>query len=111
MRMVLRRAAEAGIELTDYLGVKPNEKEVALIQTLADFPSVVEQAGRRYSPALIANYVYELTKQYNQFYHDYSILKEEDAAVRSLRLTLCEVTARTIASGMALLGIRVPERM
>ncbi len=111
IRSVLRRAAEAGIELTDYLGVKPNEKEVALIQTLADFPSVVEQAGRRYSPALIANYVYELTKQYNQFYHDYSILKEEDAAVRSLRLTLCEVTARTIASGMALLGIRVPERM
>ena len=111
IRSVLRRAAEAGIEPTDYLGVKPNDKEVALIQTLADFPAIVEQAGRRYSPALIANYVYELTKQYNQFYHDYSILKEEDAAVRSLRLTLCEVTARTIAAGMALLGIRVPERM
>ena len=111
IRSVLRRAAEEGVERTDYLGVVPNEKEVALIQTLADFPSVVDQAGRRYSPALIANYVYDLTKQYNQFYHDYSILKEEDAAVKSLRLALCHATARTIAAGMSLLGIRVPERM
>ena len=89
----------------------PNEKEIALIQTLADFPATVQEAGRTYSPAIIANYVYELVKQYNQFYHDYSILKEEDSAVRSLRLALCDATARVVATGMGLLGIRVPERM
>ncbi|MCM1449332.1 MAG: arginine--tRNA ligase [Clostridiales bacterium] len=111
IRSVLRRAAEAGVERVDYLGVTPNEKEIALIQTLADFPSTVAEAGNSYSPALIANYVYELVKQYNQFYHDYSILKEEDSAVKSLRLALCDATARVIKTGMGLLGINVPERM
>ena len=89
----------------------PNDKEIALIQRLADFPSVVSEAGRSYSPALIANYVYDLVKEYNQFYHDCSILREEDAAVRSLRLTLSDVTSRVIRTGMGLLGINVPERM
>ncbi len=111
IRSVLRKAAEQGVAITDFSAVTPNEKEVALIQTLADFPATVQEAGRDYSPAVIANYVYELVKQYNQFYHDYSILREEDAAVRSLRLTLCDVTARVIKTGMSLLGIRVPERM
>ncbi|MDE7472771.1 MAG: arginine--tRNA ligase [Muribaculaceae bacterium] len=111
IRSVQRRAAEEGIELVDYTAVQPNEKEINLIQTLADFPQTVAEAGRSYSPSLIANYVYDLVKQYNQFYHDYSILKEEDAAVRSLRLALCDATARVIRQGMALLGINVPERM
>ncbi|MDE7386796.1 MAG: arginine--tRNA ligase [Muribaculaceae bacterium] len=111
IRSVQRRAAEEGIEFVDYMSVQPNEKEISLIQTLADFPQTVAEAGRTYSPSLIANYVYDLVKQYNQFYHDYSILKEEDPAVRSLRLTLCDATARVIRTGMALLGINVPERM
>ena len=111
IRSVQRRAQEAGVEIVDYTSVKPNEKEVELIQTLADFPATVAEAGRTYSPALIANYVYDLVKQYNQFYHDYSILKEEDPAVRSLRLALCDATARVINTGMGLLGINVPERM
>ena len=111
IRSVLRKAAEQGMEMTDYSAVEPNEKEIALIQTLADFPSTVQEAGRDYSPAVIANYVYELVKQYNQFYHDYSILREENAAVRSLRLALCDATARVVRTGMGLLGIKVPERM
>lgn len=111
IRSVLRKAGESGMVIGDYTAVVPNEKEIALIQTLADFPSTVAEAGQSYSPALIANYVYELVKQYNQFYHDYSILREEDTAVRSLRLTLCHATARVIKTGMGLLGINVPERM
>jgi len=111
IRSVLRRAAEAGMNITAYEGVIPGEKEITLIQSLADFPTVVSEAGRNYSPAQIANYVYELVKQYNQFYHDCPILKETDAAVRSLRLALSDATARVIATGMGLLGIRVPERM
>ncbi len=111
IRSVLRKAAESGMEIGDYIAVKPGEREVALIQRLADYPSVVAEAGRSYSPALIANYAYELVKEYNQFYHDCSILKEEDAAVRSLRLALSECTARTVKAAMGLLGIKVPERM
>lgn len=111
IRSVLRKAEEAGVKIEDYSGVEPNEKEISLIQTLSDYPNTVAEAGRNYSPALIANYVYELVKQYNQFYHDYSILREENAAVRSLRLTLCKVTAEVIKSAMSLLGINVPERM
>lgn len=111
IRSVLRKAAELGFEAGDYSAVIPNEKEIALIQTLSDFPATVEEAGRSYSPALIANYAYELVKQYNQFYHDYSILKEEDPAVRSLRLALCLCVARTVKQAMGLLGINVPERM
>jgi len=111
IRSVLRKAAELGYETGNYSAVIPNEKEIALIQTLSDFPATVEEAGRSYSPALIANYAYELVKQYNQFYHDYSILKEEDPAVRSLRLVLCLCVARTVKQSMGLLGINVPERM
>ncbi len=111
IRSVLRKAAEQGFAISEYATVVPNDKEIALIQRLADFPSVVSEAGRSYSPALIANYVYDLVKEYNQFYHDCSILREEDAAVRSLRLTLSDVTSRVIRTGMGLLGINVPERM
>ncbi|MDE5930414.1 MAG: arginine--tRNA ligase [Muribaculaceae bacterium] len=111
IRSVVRRAAEQGFVPTDYSAVAPGEKETALIQRLASFPQTVAEAGRSCSPALIANYAYDLAKEYNQFYHDCPILREEDAAVRSLRLTLCEVTARTIKAALGLLGIRVPERM
>ena len=111
IRSVLRKAQEQGFAASAYAAVVPNDKEIALIQTLADFPATVQEAGRTYSPALIANYAYELVKQYNQFYHDYSILREEDAAVRSLRLALCATVARTVRLAMGLLGISVPERM
>ena len=111
IRSVLRKAAEAGYSMTDYSKVEPNEKEISLIQRLADFPTVVAEAGRTYSPALIANYVYDLVKEYNQFYHDYSIMREENEAIRSLRLCLSDCTSRVISTGMSLLGIQVPERM
>ncbi len=111
IRSVLRKAEEAGMAIVPYETVVPCEREITLIQTLADFPATVREAGRSFSPALIANYVYELVKQYNQFYHDCSILKEEDEAVRSLRLVLSECTARVVKTAMALLGIKVPERM
>ncbi len=107
----IRKAAEEGMQVEDHSAVTPGEREITLIQALADYPSVVAAAGQSYSPALIANYVYDLVKLYNQFYHDCSILKETDTAVRSLRLRLSSQTARVIESGMNLLGIRVPERM
>ncbi|MDE5661717.1 MAG: arginine--tRNA ligase, partial [Muribaculaceae bacterium] len=111
IRSVLRRAEEAGYSMTGYSDVVPNEKEIALIQRLSDFPSVVAEAGRSYSPAIIANYAYDLVKEYNQFYHDCSILREENTCLCSLRLALSDATARTVKTAMGLLGIRVPERM
>ncbi|MCH5221107.1 MAG: arginine--tRNA ligase [Muribaculaceae bacterium] len=111
IKSVLRRASESGLDKGDYSTVTPNEKEIALIQRLSDFPSIVSEAGRTYSPALIANYAYDLVKEYNKFYHDYSILREEDAGIRSLRLALSDATARTVKTAMGLLGINVPERM
>ena len=113
IRSVMRKAADAGIAYTalDMNGVTPTEKEIDLIQRLASYPAVVAEAGRLYSPAQIANYVYDLVKEYNQFYHDFSILKEENEAVRAFRLMLSANVAKVIASGMSLLGIDVPERM
>ncbi len=111
IRSLLRKAAEDGIKPVEYTTVETGEKETTLIQTLADFPSVVESAGAKYSPAIIANYAYSLVKEYNQFYHDCSILKEENESVRSLRLALSAATARTLATAMGLLGIEMPERM
>ncbi len=108
---VLRRATETANEAIDYSAVEPGEREVTVIQRLADFPSVVSEAGRTYSPALIANYTYELVKEYNQFYHDCKILSEEDAARRAMRLQLSLATAKVIATATDLLGIKVPERM
>ena len=109
----MRTAAEAGIAYrqVDTAKVEPSEKEISLIQHLADFPAVVAEAGRIYSPSLIANYVYDLVKEYNQFYHDYSILREENAEVRAFRLMLSANVAKVIKTGMGLLGIEVPDRM
>lgn len=111
IRSVLRKAEEEKMETVSYTDVVPGEREITLIQALADFPTVVKAAGNTYSPALIANYVYDLVKTYNQFYHDCSILRETDPAVRSMRLELSRQSARVIAAGMKLLGINVPERM
>jgi len=110
IKSVLRKAAEAGFQPVDYSKVVPNEREIALIQRLGDFPGIVAEAGRSYSPALIANYAYDLTKEYNQFYHDCSILKDAPE-VCSLRTALSAATARTIKTALGLLGINVVERM
>ena len=91
--------------------MEPNEKETSLIQRLADFTGAVADAGKNYSPALIANYVYELAKEFNQFYHDYSILREEDQAVRVFRLKLSRTVGDVIARALSLLGMEVPQRM
>ena len=110
IRSVLRKSdgADAATDITAY---EPNEKEIEIIQRIADFPSVVSEAGRTYSPALIANYVFELAKGYNQFYHDYSILKEENGVARAFRLHLSRTVADIIRRGFSLLGVEVPERM
>jgi arginyl-tRNA synthetase len=88
-----------------------NEKEVELIQKMSEYGAAVEQAGKDYSPSGIANYCYELTKVFNQFYHDYSILNEEDEQKRQVRLVIARNVGKIIRNGMALLGIEVPERM
>jgi len=110
---VLRKANEQGIAIPASLpnDAPLNEKETNLIQKLSDYASVVEQAGKDYSPSGIANYCYELTKEFNQFYHDYSILKEEDNNKKIVRLVLAQNVAKVIKNGMNLLGIDVPERM
>lgn len=110
IRSVLRKSDEADAA-TDITAYEPNEKEIEIIQRIADFPSVVSEAGRTYSPALIANYVFELAKGYNQFYHDYSILKEENGVARAFRLHLSRTVADIIHRGFSLLGVEVPERM
>lgn len=111
IQSVLRKA-EANHAAQDFGGVKTlNDKELALIQRLADFPAAVRQAGNDFSPAVIANYAYSLACDFNSFYHDYSILNEADANVRALRLTLSATVAKVIRSAMALLGIEVPNRM
>ena len=114
IRSILRKAAETQ-ENIDLANVNTDgllsQKEIDLIQKLNEYGTVVEQAGKDYSPSGIANYCYELTKEFNQFYHDYSILKEEDANKKSVRLVLAKNVAKVIKNGMALLGIEVPERM
>ena len=110
IKSVLRKCGE-DYNAVDISAVVPNEKETSLIQKLADFTVAVADAGRNYSPALIANYIYDLAKEYNQFYHDCSILKEQDGAVRAFRLLLSATVADVICRGMSLLGIEVPERM
>ena len=113
IRSVLRKAAEQGISLPDSLhtGIELSEKEEGLVQMLADFSAVVSQAGNDYLPSLIANYCYNLVKEYNQFYHDFSILREENADVKAFRLALSAEVAKIVRLGMGLLGIEVPERM
>ncbi len=113
IRSVLRKAAEAGISIPAALpeNLELTEKEEGLIQMLSDFKAVVKQAGEDYSPSVIANYCYDLVKEYNQFYHDYSILREENADLKVFRLALSENVGKIVRLGMALLGIEVPERM
>ena len=110
---VLRKAEESGLKVADKIdaATQLNEKEMQLAKLIFDFPAVVADAGTNYSPALIANHLYSLAKEYNQFYHDCSILKEEDSNVRSFRLALSKLTAKVIKTGSALMGIQVPERM
>lgn len=113
IRSIMRKAEAEGIVLPAVLPdtLPLNEKEVQLIQKLNSFEAVVEQAGKDYSPSGIANYCYELTKDFNQFYHDYSILNAESGEAKTLRLALAKNVAKTIKNGMQLLGIEVPERM
>lgn len=112
IQSVLRKAADKQVSETfDASAVALNDKEISLIQRLADFPAIVAEAGRIYSPALVANYVYELVKEYNQFYHDYKILGEENADLRGFRLTLSRTVGDIIRQGFWMLGIEVPERM
>lgn len=113
IKSVLRKAAEQEINFDAGLNTSLviSEKESYLIQLLSAFPAVVKEAGTEFSPALIANYEYELVKEFNQFYHDFSILKEENEALKQFRLVLSASVAKVIKSGMQLLGIEVPERM
>ena len=113
IRSIMRKAAAEGIVIPAELGADAplNEKEIDLIQKLNDFGAAVAQAGIDYSPSGIANYCYELTKQFNQFYHDYSILNADSEAEKTVRLVLAANVAKVIKNGMELLGIEVPERM
>ena len=113
IRSILRKAAEAGIEVPAQLPteVELSVKEEALVQHVADFANVVRQAGQEYSPSSVAAYCYDLVKEYNQFYHDFSILREEDAKKRAFRLVLSKNVAKVVRLGMSLLGIEMPERM
>ena len=110
IRSIMRKAAEMNIPVGE-MKAELSQKEIDLIQKMSDYASAVEQAGKDYSPSGIANYCYELTKEFNQFYHDYSILKEEDVQKRAVRLKIAANVAKVINNGMALLGIEVPERM
>ena len=113
IKSILRKAEAENInvsqEVKTYTAI--NEKEKDLIQKLNEYPSVVQQAAKDFSPSSIANYCYELTKQFNQFYHDFKILKEENQDVKLMRLCLSACTAKVLKSGMNLLGIDVPEKM
>src|SRR5574344_914985 len=110
IRSIMRKAVAENVEGGD-VSAELSQKEIDLIQKMSDYAGAVEQAGKDYSPSGIANYCYELTKEFNQFYHDYSILKEEDVQKRAVRLKIAANVAKVISNGMALLGIEVPERM
>ena len=111
IRSILRKAEEAGIDASTYTSATLLPEEVELVKALAEYPAVVRTAGEQFAPSVIAAYAYDLAKQFNGYYHDHSILKEENEAVRSLRLKLAAEVARVIRSAMSLLGINVPERM
>lgn len=113
IRSVLKKAEETGIDYASGAkgGVIPNPKEINVIKLLDDFRPLVVEAAREMSPALIANYCYELAREFNQFYHDFSILGEEDKNIRNFRLQLSELTGRILEKGLWLLGIEAPERM
>lgn len=113
IRSVLRKAADAGIQLPDELpaDIELSTKEEEIIQHLAAFAATVRQAGQDYSPSAVANYCYDLVKEYNQFYHDFSILREEDEKKKLFRLVLSANVAKIVRTGMGLLGVEMPERM
>jgi arginyl-tRNA synthetase len=111
IRSVLRKAAENGLEPGIEMELDPNMKEIDLIKRIYFFPEVVRDAGHDLNPAVIANYCYELAKEFNQFYHDFSIMNAENEGSRRFRLLLSGAVVRTIAAGMDLLGIDLPERM
>lgn len=113
IKSVLRKAAELGIGQTPVIdkSIEISEKESYIIQLLSEFPTIIKEAGDEFSPALIANYEFELVKEYNQFYHDFSILKEENETLKHFRLALSASVVKVIKTGMMLLGIEVPERM
>ena len=111
IRSILRKAASLTSTTSLASTTSLSEKEIELIQKMSEFGAAVEQAGKDYSPSGIANYCYELTKVFNQFYHDFSILNEPDEQKKAVRLMLAKNVAKIIKSGMALLGIEVPERM
>ena len=111
IRSIMRKAEEAGIATDNFLSAPLLQEEVELIKALSEYPAVVRTAGEQFAPSVIAAYAYDLAKQFNGYYHDHSILKEENSAVRSLRLKLASEVARVIRLAMSLLGINVPERM
>jgi arginyl-tRNA synthetase len=113
IQSVLRKAADAGIAVPAVIpsGLMLDIKEVQLIRLIYKYPQIVADAGANMSPALVANYVYDLAKEYNQFYHDFSILKEENSALKEFRLVLSSVAGQIIRSAMSLMGIEVPDRM
>lgn len=113
IQSVLRKAAAAGIKLSDQIALDTplNLKEEELIQSVSKFAQVIQDAGADYNPSGIANYTYELVKEFNQFYHDYSILGEENEQIKAMRLVLSANVAKVVKLGMALLGIEVPDRM
>lgn len=113
IQSVLRKAAESNFaaSASEDVAEKLSEKEQYLIRLLTKYPNIVAEAGTEFSPSVVANYVYDLAKEYNQFYHDHSILKENNSDIRGFRLSLSLLTARILKSGMYLLGIEVPDRM
>ena len=111
IRSILRKASEQGIAATLEKGITLNAKEIRLVKLLSQYPAKVAEAGAALSPAVIANYAYELAKEFNQYYHDTPVLREEDAALLSMRLVLIDTVASVLRKAMAILGIQLPDRM
>ncbi|MBR3826983.1 MAG: arginine--tRNA ligase [Alistipes sp.] len=111
IRSIMRKAEDGGVAMDGYTEASLLQDEIELIKALTEYPATVRMAGEQFAPSVIAAYAYDLAKQFNGYYHDHSILKEENVATRALRLKLAEAVARTLKSAMALLGINVPERM
>jgi arginyl-tRNA synthetase len=113
IRSILRKATEQGVKIPEVLApdTEISKKEISLIQHLQGFGAAVRQAGQDYNPSCIANYCYELVKEYNQFYHDFSVLREENIEKKLFRLALSQAVSQVVKNGMGLLGIEVPERM
>ncbi len=111
IRSIMRKAAEAGIDFSGAANVEFLPEEIGLVKAISEYPAIVKLAGDTFSPSVICNYIYELAKSFNGYYHDHSILKEENAEVRKMRIQLADEVSRVISKGMKLMGIDVPERM